>query len=218
MFVNEINSRIIVARSLLVLSMCVFTVSCANSKIITSWVEPEHKKVYQYPMIIGVSDSQQTRHIYEDHFVNTLQKHGIRSIPSYKLISSKQKMNRDTVVDTIKNNADIDAVIITYLIADDAEVTHSTSPINAGYSGSVEDNQLSATIISTRGRSSSTEIVTLKIDVYDSASHSLVWTVQTRTVAPESIDEVVTDITELLVNKLITDDIVKGGPVLEDGT
>lgn len=211
MFVKKINSRLHIVKALAVLSVCVLAASCANSQLTTSWVEPEHKKVYQYPMIIGVSDSQQTRHIFEDHFVSTLQKHGINSIPSYELISSKQKMNRDTVVETIKNNTDIDAVIITYLIADDAEVRHSTSPINAGYSGSVEDNQLSATIISTRGRSSSTEIVTLKTDLYDSTSHSLVWTVQTRTVAPESIDEVVTDITELLVGKLISDKVLKAG-------
>jgi len=218
MFVKKINSRLHTVKALAVLLVCVLAVSCANSQITTSWVEPEHNKVYHYPMIIGVSDSQQTRHIYEDHFVSTLQKHGIRSIPSYKLISSKQKMNRDTVVETIKNNTDIDAVIVTYLIADDAEVKHRTSPLNAGYSGSVNDNQISATIISTRGRSSSTEIVTLKIDVYDSLTHVLVWTVQTRTVAPESIDEVVTDITELLVNKLLTDHIVKDSPVLEDGS
>jgi len=213
MFANNINTRIknskmIYAKTLAILSICVLAASCSNSKITTSWVEPEHKKAYQHPMIIGVSDSQQTRRIYENYFVSALQEHNISSTPSYKLISSKQKMNRETVVAAIENT-DIDAVIVTYLVAADAEVSHRTSPLNTGYSGNVENNQISETMISTRGRTSSAEVIKLKNDVYDVDSKTLVWTAQTKTTAPESIDEVVIDLTELLVNKLIDDGILK---------
>jgi hypothetical protein len=68
---------------------------------------------------------------------------------------------------------------------------------------------MSDTLISTRGRASSTEIVTLKTDVYDAGSKSLVWSAQTRTVAPESIDEVVTEVTAILISHMLGDNVIK---------
>ena len=159
-------------------------------------------------MIIGVSDSQQTRRIYENHFVSELKKKNIDAVASYTLINSKQIINRDTVVAAIQGT-EIDAVLVSYLVSADEEVRHQNSPLNTSYSGSVENNQISATIVSTRGRSRTGEVFVLKNDVYDAASKELVWSAYTKTVAPESIDEVVTDVTELLIDKLIDDEILK---------
>lgn len=191
-----------------ILFVSVLAASCSNTQIINSWTEPGQKTAYVRPMIIGVSDSQQTRRIYENQFVAELQKFKVNAIPSYTLISSKQKMDKETVLAAI-SGTDIDSVIITYLISADQEVSNTTSVLDTDHIGNIENNQVSSTIISTRGRSNSAEIVTLKNDFYDAASHTLVWTVQTRTKAPESIDEVVKDVTELLVKKLIGDQMFR---------
>jgi len=190
-----------------VLSLALLAASCSNTKVTTSWLEEERSKQYHHPMIIGVSDSQQTRQIYEKYFVAELGKMNITATPSYKLISSKQKMNRETVVNAI-NGTEIDSVIITYLVSSESEVRHHESPLSQGYSSDT-DNKVSATMIATRGRTSSSEIITLKNDLYDADDKTLIWTVQTRTVAPESIDEVVTDVTALLIDQLIDDGVLK---------
>jgi len=192
----------------IVLSLLLFAASCANTKVIQHWVEEEHSKVHRHPMIIGVSDSQQTRQIYEKHFVSELSKKGITATPSYSLISSKQKMNRETVVDAIKGT-EIDSVLITYLVSSEAEVRHTESPLSQGYSGDADNMKVSATLVSTRGRTSSAEIITLKNDLYETDDKTLIWSAQTRTVAPESIDEVVTEVTELLIDQMISDGVLK---------
>lgn len=171
-------------------------------------MQEDHGKPYQHPMIIGVSDSQQTRQIYEKHFVEELGKINITATPSYKLIDSKQKINREAVIAAVQGT-EIDAVLVSYLVSSETEVIHHESPLNQGYSGDADDMKVSATLVSTRGRTSNAEIITLKNDLYDVASKSLVWTAQTRSVAPESIDEVVTDVTSLLIEQLIADDIIK---------
>lgn len=193
---------------IIILLLGLLITSCSNTKIIQDWVEEGPGKTYQHPMIIGVSDSQQTRQIYEKHFVAELAKNNITATPSYELISSKQKMNRDTVIDAIKGT-DIDSVIITYLVSSETEVMYHESPLSQGYSGDPDSTEVSATLISTRGRTSSAEIITLKNDLYDVETKTLRWTAQTRTVAPESIDEVVTDVTRLLVDRLISDGVLK---------
>ena len=117
-------------------------------------------------------------------------------------------MNRETVVAAIQGT-EIDAVLVTYLVSADSEMKHRDSPLGASYSGSAEGSQISATIVTNRGRSSSEEIFVLKSDIYDAQSKTLVWSARTRTVAPESVDEVVTEVTALLIDRMFSDSVVK---------
>ena len=192
----------------IILVLSLVMTSCSNTEVIQDWVAEGLDKTYQHPLIIGISDSQQTRQIYEKHFVSELAKNNVTATPSYTLISSKQKMNRETVMKAIEGT-EIDSVIVTYLVSSETEVMYHESPLSQGYSGDPDSTKVSATLVSTRGRSSSAEIITLKNDLYDVETKTLRWTAQTRTVAPESIDEVVTDVTELLVDRLINDGILK---------
>jgi len=193
---------------LFLLATAIVVVSCSSSSLMQSWKETEHTHAYKHLMIIGISDSQQTRQIYEKHFVAELKKRNVTATPSYELINSKQKMNRETVVAAIQGT-EIDAVLVSYLVSADAEMKYSDSPLGASYSGTAEGSQISATIVTTRGRSRTEEVFTLKNDIYDAQSKTLVWSAQTKTVAPESVDEVVTEVTDLLIDRMFSDGIVK---------
>ncbi len=188
------------------LLMCLLLSACANTKITENWMDHENSKSYSHPMIIGITDSQQTRQIYEKHFVAELAKKNITATPSYTLISSKQEINQETVSNAIKGTQ-IDSVLVSYLVTVDSKLTHQDSPINTGYSGDT-DNMMSDTLVSKRGRASSTEVIDLKNDLYDVKSKAIIWSVQTETVAPPSIDEVIIDVTDLLINQLLADDLL----------
>ena len=190
------------------LLMAIALASCGGTSLMQSWKEAEPGHAYKHLMIIGISDSQQTRQIYEKYFVAELKKRNVTATPSYELINSKQKMSRETVVAAIQGT-EIDAVLITYLVSADAEMKHRDSPLGGSYSGTAEGSEISATIVTSRGRSSSEEVFILKNDLYDAQSKTLVWSVQTKTVAPESIDEVVTEVTALLIDRMFSDDIIK---------
>ncbi len=190
------------------LLMAIALASCSSTSLMQSWKETEAGHVYKHLMIIGVSDSQHTRQIYEKYFVAELKKRNVTATPSYELINSKQEMNRETVVAAIQGT-EIDAVLITYLVSADEEIKYRDSPLGSSYSGTAEGSEISATIVTIRGRSSSEEVFILKNDIYDAQSKKLVWSVQTKTVAPESIDEVVTEVTALLIDRMFSDDIIK---------
>ncbi len=196
------------SKKIVTLLISLLIVSCANTSITQSWVEKEQTKTYKHPMIIAISDSQQTRRIFEKLLVSGLAENNITATPSYTLISSKQKISRETVINALQGTQ-IDSVLVTYLVSADSEIKHHDSPINMGYSGNVENNMMSDTLVSARGRSSSTDIIVLKNDFYDAQSKTVVWSVQTKTVAPHSIDEVVTNVTELLIQQLLDDNILE---------
>jgi len=191
-----------------ILLLCLVMTSCASTSLTQSWKQPELEKSFKHLMIIGISDSQQTRRIYENHFVAELKKKNITAIPSYKLISSKQIINRETVLKAVRGT-DIDSVLVSYLVSVDSEIRHYDSPLNPGYSASPDANMISATLITDRGRSRSSEVIGLKNDLYDVQAKSMVWSAQTRTVAPESIDHAITEVTKLLIKELINDNILK---------
>ncbi len=191
-----------------ILLLCLFMVSCSTTSLTQSWKHPEHEKLFNHLMIIGISDSQQTRRTYENHFVAELKKKNVTATPSYKLINSKQKINRETVLKAVQDT-EIDAVLVTYLVSADSQLRHYDSPLTPGYSGSPDANMISATLITQRGRSSSSEVIGLKNDFYDVKKKSMIWSAQTRTDAPESIDHAITEVIKLLIKELIKDDVLK---------
>lgn len=197
--------------------------SCASTSLVDSWkteAETENFESEQYsgdqdkseskihrfqkPMIIGISDSQQTRQLYEKQFIAGLKQKNITAIPSYTLINSKQKINRETVIAAIKGT-DIDSVLVTYRIADNAEFVHDQSIVNPGHEGHDETNNMSSTIVTKRGYSRSNEVFMLKTDMYAVESRSLVWSAQTESVGPSSVDQVIIEVTDILIDRLFSD-------------
>jgi len=195
-------------KNVAVLLLCAVISACATTKITESWVDPELKQSYKRPLIIGISDSQQTRRVYENYFVAELKKKNISAIASYTMISSKQKLNRDTIENAIQDT-DIDSVLVTYLVSADAETKLRDSPMTNTYSGDTENNMMSATLITSPGRYSEADIIVLKNDFYDTKSKSIIFSVQTRTVAAESIDEIIKDVTGLLITSLFDEHIFR---------
>lgn len=201
--------HVINIKQILVLLMSLFIVAglaaCANTSLRERWKQPELAKTFHKPLIIGRSDSQQTRRIYEDYVANELKKYGITAVPSYTLISSKQKINEETVVNAIRGK-NIDSVLVTYLVSSETELVSHDSPLGSSYSGSYEDNTMSSTLITNR-RYSGKQIITLKNDLYDAGSRKVVWSAITESVGPDSIDEVIVDVTGLLVEALKEDGV-----------
>jgi len=193
-----------------VLAVCLLLTSCSTTDIVRDWNDDSHRAEYHNIFVIGISDSQQNRRIFENYLVGDLGKSGIMAEPSYKYINSKTIINRESVVKAVnklnENGADVDAVLVTYLVATDSKPKYRDSPVGTSYSGSEDTNMMSSTLIATRGRYSSDEIIELKTDLYDVASRQLVWSIQTRSVAPESIDEVITEVSGLIRNQLHSDD------------
>ena len=107
-------------------------VSCANTKISQSWVEPDNKKSYNDLLIIGIAESEQNRRAYESYFIEALGAQNIEAIASYKLIKSNEKIDRDTVTNAIKGLG-IDGVIITHMVAVEEETVYRPGAGSGGY-------------------------------------------------------------------------------------
>ena len=191
--------------------------ACANTTITQSWGQQDaERRTYKQPMVLVISDSQQTRRIYEDSLVAKLKEEGVTATPSYLLIDSRNEINRETVDSIVQrsnqnayNDMPIDSVLISYLAVVDKELSKQDSPLGEAYSGDAEDNMLSATLIVGRGRFNTKEVIPLKNDLYDIQKKSIVWSVQTKTDDLTTIDALVVSVTDALVEELVDDEVFK---------
>jgi hypothetical protein len=195
----------------LLLGMVLLLASCANTKISQSWVEPDNKIVYKNLLVIGVAESQQNRRAYESNFVESLNELGIKAEASYKIIKSNQKINRETVSKAIEG-MNIDGVIITHVLAVDEDTVYRpgyTTMYGTGYYGGGYYGGLYSyypyvnTYVTTPGYYTTHDTYTIETNLYDVESEELIYSAHTRTFAPDSVEEVIVDMTKLLIQDML---------------
>ena len=203
-----------------ILGLFVLVTSCANTKISQSWVEPDNKKSYNDLLIIGISESEQNRRAYESNFVEVLNSHGVEGEASYKILKSNEKISRDTVAKAIKG-MDVDAVITTHMVAVDEETIYRPATgyvygggYGAGYGGGYYGGLYSYyphvnSYVNQPGYYTTHETYTIESNLYDVESEELVWSARSRTFSPESVDEVIVDLTKLLIKDLKEKNLIK---------
>lgn len=203
-----------ISKVVLLFAFVLLMSSCANTKISQSWVEPANKKTYKDLLIIGIAESEQNRRAYESYFADDLKTMGIEAEASYKLIKSNQKIDRDTVSKAIAG-LNIDGVIVTHLLAVDEETIYRPTmdymPMYGGgyYGGLYSYYPHVNTYVSRPGYYTTHETYTIETNLYDVETEELVWSARTRTFSPESVDEVITDLTKLLIKDMVDKNLIK---------
>ena len=208
-----------IGKNILLISAGFLLISCANTKISQSWVEPDNKKSYNDILIIGIGESEQNRRAYESYFVEALREVGTEAEASYKLIKSSEKIERDTVVNAIEG-MEIDGVIITHMTAVDEETIYRPgmgySAVGyggygyGGYGGGMYGYYPHVnSYVHSPGYYTTHETYTLETNLYDVKTEELVWSARSRTFSPESVEEVIVDLTKLLIKDLKEKNLIK---------
>jgi len=181
--------------------------ACTNTKLSEVWVDPDYKSSFKHILVIGIAQSQQNRRAYESYVVADLQALGVEAIASYKLIKSDVTINRKSVKKAIEGQ-DIDGVIVTHLEGIDEETVYRPSmdymPVySGGYYGSLYSYYPHVNNYVTRpGYYTTHETYRLETNLYDVNSEELIWSAHSRSFAPESTDEVIVDLTKLIIDDL----------------
>lgn len=200
--------------SLLVIS------GCSNTKLIQTWSDPQNKVSYKDIMVVGISDSEQTRRAYESYFVVSFQDQGIESLASYTLISHEDEQKIDgekgtfrSIVESAVKGSDIDAVLVTHIVSIEEEEIYRPSMdyqpaygmpyYNASYYGGMYGyHGYVTTYVQQPGYYTEEQTYILESSLYDVKTEELVWTTRSRTFAPDSIDETIKDVSALIIDDM----------------
>ncbi len=165
-----------IARSTFVLALTALIISACATKPTAVWQEPSFTGSVDNILIIGVSESDSSRRLFEDTFVRDLSALQINSISSYKILPEVKNLTRENIESAIDGEK-IDAVLVTQLLGiEDAEVYHP--PVYYPYSRSYYGYYSHSMARAAPGYYAKYRIFKLETSLYDTATQKLIWSMQ----------------------------------------
>jgi hypothetical protein len=176
-------------------------VACAATKPIGEWRDESYTGKIDNILIIGVTARNERRRAFETHFVEALAARGIAATPSYKLLDSSLQLTRKTVEDAIQGK-EIGGVLVTRLAGvKQADVYRQPQGFDP------ERDYFTHYNITTRETTSAYydehRVLTLETHLYDTATASLVWRMESEAIDASRPRDVIAAQVELTIKTLL---------------
>lgn len=128
----------ITTRMLGVLLISVLISACSSATMRGSWANPEYTGKLENVYLVGITQDDLIRRIFEDSFSSSLINHGVRTIPSYKDLPRNDELDREKIIKKIAGKG-FDSVLFTNVISQRDEVfAYSGYAYYGGPSGFLE--------------------------------------------------------------------------------
>jgi hypothetical protein len=167
---------------------------------------------YRHFLVIGISEEDHNRRLFEEHFANELKAAGAEASVSFTLLPDAADINRETGAAAIKGK-DIDAVIVTHLVAVEEKTVYRDNmeyrPTYSHYNGLYDYYPYVRGYVHQPGYYTTHEIVKLETSLYEVKSEQLVWSAQSQTFAPETAVEVIEDLVKVVIRDLKEKGLIK---------
>ena len=208
-----------ISRNALVLVLLMLLTSCAKTKFTKQWTaEDFNDQPYDDILVLVVADKMGNRQDAENYIVEKLGEIGIDAIPSYDILPKTETIDADAV-DKAIDGLQLDAVIVMYatgVTEDEYFIPTRRFGVYAGYGyghahyGSFYDYYPHAfTYVYVPGYDNRHYVVALETSLFDLDTGKMVWSGQSNTFAPDSVDDVIHSITVLTIKELRKKNIIK---------
>ena len=176
-------------------------VSCASTKITSSWREPD-KKIsmgdLNKVLVVALLRKDKDSRVAEDQMASYL--HG-KGVVSYGYLGNNfDKKNEDVIRDKIRADG-FDGAVTMRLVDVDREVTYVPGQMNTypsyfrTFSGYY---YRSWSYYNTPDRYATTKTYTIEVNVFSIKEDKIIWSAQTATTDPEGIDNLTADVARVI--------------------
>ena len=185
---------------------CLFLVSCASSKLTSTWTDPNYRgSQYSNLLVIGAAEKDKIRRSFEKKFVEKLEAAGIKAVESSSVMSKDEKIDKKTILAVVKKTG-ADGVLLTYLVAvKQKEVTSPSvtyKPVDDYHGGSIPDISIATGSGSDNQYFSSRVKVQLETNLYDVKTEQKVWSARSTSLNPKSDTALIDSVIEVIVKDL----------------
>ncbi len=208
-----------ISKLILALFISILLTSCAKTKFTKQWTAPDFKQQpYDDILVLAVADKMGNRQDAEDYIVEKLGKIGIDAMQSYSILPKTRTIDREAVGKAV-DGLELDAVIVMYATGVTQEEYYIPSRrlgIYSGYGyghaqyGSFYDYYPHAfSYVYLPSYDNLHYVVAIETSVFDLDTGEMVWSGQSNTFAPDSVDDVIKSITALTIKELEKKKIIK---------
>ena len=158
-----------------------FLTSCASIKKLDSWKNPNYHGGPVYSLVvIGISDNDMKRYLYEDSLASAMDEAGVQTIKSYTLIDNPKKLNKDTLADVLKGKK-IDAYIITKLVKKEDATRYNPGSVTVGHARVWGHYGRSIHTVHSPGYYSKHTVYFLDTSLFDAKNGKIIWAMSSKT-------------------------------------
>ena len=171
--------------------------SCASTSLTSTWHDANYSGSLHNVMVVGVSDKDKKRKVFEDIFVKAFEKNGVKAIASMDVIPSGKTLDKDNIKGAALERG-IKAILVTSLIQAGMQTKHGPPPTGpptrrhygeysqfGTYFGMVSMQRNMADYSSRKMR------VSLQNNIYDTNTEKLIWSATSESVEPKTVREIV---------------------------
>ncbi len=165
----------------------------------------------QRMLVIGVSEKDATRRLFEDHFVEELGKRGVHAVASYQHLHGGERMTEQAIRAVLAEQT-LDAVVVTRLVKVEQE-KHYVPPQShvipgSYYGGWYGYYGVGYDVVTSPGYWRTATTVKLETHLYDANSKDLLWAAHSDTFDPSSNEDVITSVTKAVTKRMADDDLL----------
>ena len=191
--------------SLLILTSCVMS----ETKFTSIWRDANYSGHVKDILVLGISERQGVRRLFETEVVNSLKEYGVNAIPGFTLFPSAEKITKETVVSEIEG-MDLDGVLVTRVAGRRTEKIYVPSTDYREFSGFY---RYGSAAVNSPGYSIEDEVVTVETNLFDAKTKQLIWSASSDsfTYRGGSSDDVIKQYIKMLINNLSKQDLLGKG-------
>ena len=186
--------------------------SCANTKFTKQWIDEDfNEEPYDDILVLVVADKMGNRQDAENYIVEKLGETGINAMQSYDILPKTETIDAEAV-DKAIDGLQLDAVIVMYatgITEEEYFIPTRRFGVYSGYGyghahyGSFYNYDPHAVnYVYLPGYDNTHYVIALETSLFDLNTAKMVWSGQSNTFAPDSVDDVIHNITVLTINEL----------------
>jgi hypothetical protein len=199
----------LVLNVLVVLATVSGLLACSSFDLTNSWRSPEFAgPAMRKVLVIGVSQSDATRRIFEDGFAQALSSAGVAATSSYGALPEKGQISNERLKVAVAQSK-ADSVMITRLLRVDqrADVVQPAPPVGGYYRGGFY-GWYGTAWASAPVSVSTYNVLTIETSLWDMRNETMIWSGVTETIQPSDIAKATGEMAKVLIEKMKKDGVI----------
>ena len=174
---------------------------CASTKVGETWVSETHTGgPVSDVLVIGVTDQETIRRVYEDKFVQQLSAIGVDAVSSADALAihAGNKVEKEDVLEVVRKYGN-DAVLITHLVSEEKKEVYHPPRYYGGY---YDYYDYAYDFSYQQGYYTTDTIIRLETNLYDVQTEKPIWSGQSRTWNPSSDEKLIDEVIETVIKSM----------------
>jgi hypothetical protein len=195
----------------ILLGAAVLAACGTTTKIPNAWRNPAHEGMpFQKIFVIGVGKNESNRRLFEDRFAEVLSGGGAVALTSYGSLPDSQRLSEAQVREAIEGGG-YDGVIVSRLLGVEEETEYvppRTYSVPRHYGGYYHYYGTSWDVVHEPGYFKTHTTVRLETNLYDVGTGELVWSGQSETFDPSSLEDIIESATKAVAKRLSEESLI----------